>query len=214
MKTKSRGFTLVEMAIVLVIIGLLMGGILKGQELINSAKVKTDANDFKVVTAAYYGYLDRFHAVAGDDSIASTHLPNPAATNATPANTTGNGSINGAWDSTTQSDESYLFWQHVRLAGLLSGNPVAGGVNYLPTNSDGGRIGISGTNPMANDAVQARGTFYVCSANITGRIATQLDTMLDDGVTNAGSVRAFIAGNNTSTSPLADGQLVTVCVAY
>ena len=40
MRNKQSGFTLVEIAIVLVIIGLLLGGVLKGQELINSAKVK------------------------------------------------------------------------------------------------------------------------------------------------------------------------------
>ena len=44
----QSGFTLVEMAIVLVIIGLLIGGVLKGQELINSAKVKNLALDFRI----------------------------------------------------------------------------------------------------------------------------------------------------------------------
>ncbi len=48
MKSQQSGFTLVEIAIVLVIIGLLLGGILKGQELINSAKVKNLANDIKI----------------------------------------------------------------------------------------------------------------------------------------------------------------------
>ncbi len=52
MKSQQSGFTLVEIAIVLVIIGLLLGGILKGQELINSAKVKNLANDFRVIPIA------------------------------------------------------------------------------------------------------------------------------------------------------------------
>src|SRR6266536_1939679 len=56
MKSQQSGFTLVEIAIVLVIIGLLLGGILKGQELINSAKVKNLANDFRVIPTYIYSY--------------------------------------------------------------------------------------------------------------------------------------------------------------
>ena len=56
MKKQQSGFTLVEIAIVLVIIGLLLGGVLKGQELINSAKVKNLAQDFKTIDLYIYGY--------------------------------------------------------------------------------------------------------------------------------------------------------------
>lgn len=65
MKNQQSGFTLVEIAIVLVIIGLLLGGILKGQELINSAKVKAMVNDMKLVATQVYGYQDRFKAMPG-----------------------------------------------------------------------------------------------------------------------------------------------------
>ena len=54
MKKQQAGFTLIELAIVLVIIGLLLGGVLKGQELINSAKVKNLANDFKNIRSNNY----------------------------------------------------------------------------------------------------------------------------------------------------------------
>src|SRR5450830_1157087 len=67
MKTKQAGFTLVEIAIVLVIIGLLLGGILKGQEMIVQAKVKNSITDFSGVSAAFYGYQDRYRAIPGDD---------------------------------------------------------------------------------------------------------------------------------------------------
>ena len=53
MKNNQSGFTLVEIAIVLVIIGLLLGGVLKGQELINSAKVKNLATDFRNIPTCY-----------------------------------------------------------------------------------------------------------------------------------------------------------------
>src|SRR5688572_6821667 len=67
MKTTQKGFTLVEIAIVLVIIGLLLGGILKGQEMITQAKIKNVIADFSGVSAAYHGYQDRYRAIPGDD---------------------------------------------------------------------------------------------------------------------------------------------------
>ncbi|MDO9450951.1 MAG: prepilin-type N-terminal cleavage/methylation domain-containing protein, partial [Rugosibacter sp.] len=60
MRNKQSGFTLVEIAIVLVIIGLLLGGVLKGQELINSAKVKNMINDFRSTSTFIYAYQDKF----------------------------------------------------------------------------------------------------------------------------------------------------------
>ena len=58
-RNAQKGFTLVEIAIVLVIIGLLLGGVLKGQELIENAKVKSIGKDMENMTAAYYSYQDR-----------------------------------------------------------------------------------------------------------------------------------------------------------
>ena len=72
MKTMQKGFTLVEIAIVLVIIGLLLGGILKGQEMITQAKIKNAVSDFSGISAAYYGYQDRYRALPGDDPNAAT----------------------------------------------------------------------------------------------------------------------------------------------
>jgi len=63
LKNRQSGFTLIEIAIVLVIIGLLLGGVLKGQEMINSAKVKNIANDFRQIPVYIYGYQDRFRAI-------------------------------------------------------------------------------------------------------------------------------------------------------
>ena len=110
MRKQQSGFTLVEIAIVLVIIGLLLGGVLKGQELINSAKVKNFANDFRNIPLYIYGYQDRFKAIPGDDAAVVAHLGAAATLATTPAGTVGNGAINGNWDTVTLTDESMLFW--------------------------------------------------------------------------------------------------------
>src|SRR5258705_2805162 len=118
-RTKNRGFTLIEIAIVLVIIGLLLGGVLKGQELINNAKVKSYATDFRNIPIQLYGYQDRFKALPGDDSLVATHVPGATAAT-TPAGTLANGVVNGAWNSTTYTVVSCLYWQHGRIANLGS----------------------------------------------------------------------------------------------
>ncbi len=221
MKRNQSGFTLIEIAIVLVIIGLLLGGVLKGQELINSAKVKNLASDFKNVPVFIYGYQDKFKALPGDDAGVVAHV---AGTLATTNGTPGNGVIEGIWNSTTQTDESYLFWQHVRLAGLAPGPTSAADPNYLPTNAAGGTIGIqSGTTVVANSPVKdasgnaIRGSYIICSTGILGKFVLQLDTTMDDGNTATGSMMAVPTGSPLNTSATATGTIdpaatYTVCM--
>jgi prepilin-type N-terminal cleavage/methylation domain-containing protein len=212
MKKQQSGFTLIELAIVLVIIGLLLGGVLKGQELINSARVKSLATEFKNIQVFVYGYQDRFRAIPGDDRIANTHVNG---TNATTPGTVGNGIIEGLWNSATATDESYLFWQHVRLAGFAPGATVVADANYAPTNTAGGRIGIQSVSGFAIAGMT--GTFIVCSAAIQGRFAEQLDVTLDDGDTDAGSVRAFVdagAAWDGDITAAEENANYTVCMAF
>lgn len=209
---RQSGFTLIEIAIVLVIIGLLLGGILKGQELINSARVKNLATDFRNIPVFIYGYQDKFKALPGDDSAASTHAAD--ATNAsTPgaAADRGNGVIDGAWNSITSTDESYLFWQHVRLAGLAPGSTVTGAADYPPQNAAGGRIGIQSAKPFTT---MNSGTWFICSAGITGKFAKQLDSQLDDGDTDAGAMQAGAIASpaGAATAALDDAVQYTVCM--
>ncbi|MDH4093404.1 MAG: prepilin-type N-terminal cleavage/methylation domain-containing protein, partial [Betaproteobacteria bacterium] len=110
MKTQQKGFTLVEIAIVLVIIGLLLGGILKGQEMITQAKIKNVIADFSGISAAYHGYQDRYRAIPGDDLNATRW------TGATAGS--GNGVVAGTYADTTANVESRLWWDHLRRAGF------------------------------------------------------------------------------------------------
>src|SRR5438445_754802 len=120
MRSTQNGFTLVEIAIVLVIIGLLLGGVLKGQELINSAKAKSLVNDFRTISTAVYAYQDRFRFMPGDDPAAGQHVGGANASSPS-GDARGNGLIGGNWNSTTATDESFLVWQHLRMANLLTG---------------------------------------------------------------------------------------------
>jgi len=220
MRQRQMGFTLVEIAIVLVIIGLLLGGVLKGQELVNSAKVKNLANDFRNISTFVYAYQDKYRALPGDDSVANTHI-NGATNATTPAAGLANGSINGAWNSTTVTDEAVLFWQHVRLAGLASGTPTVGdlslGDEYVPKNADGGRLGVTG-DPVFTGATPWAANFFICSSNLQGRFVRQLDTTVDDGNTTTGTMRV-ICLNECATSAAYinvgvadDANVYTVCV--
>ncbi len=227
MKRNQSGFTLIEIAIVLVIIGLLLGGVLKGQELINSAKVKNLAGDFKNIPLFIYGYQDKFKALPGDDSAVTTHIAG-ATLATTPASTQGNGVIGGNWNSTTATDESILFWQHVRMAGLASGETtvnVAAGNTYIPTNAAGGKLGIqsnSTTAPPMKDAAgnPIRGTYAICSDGILGKFVKQIDLTMDDGNYGTGSMLAMktytVGGNadneTTNTPAFDEAASYTVCM--
>ena len=100
----NLGFTLVEIAIVLVIIGLLLGGILKGQELINNAKVRAIADRHNSLKVAWFAFVDRYAALPGDYAQANVYLTGAAA---------GNG------DALITELEAPLVFQHLTVAGFL-----------------------------------------------------------------------------------------------
>lgn len=222
MKNNQGGFTLVEIAIVLVIIGLLLGGVLKGQELINSAKVKNFINDFKTVPLFIYGYQDKFKALPGDDANVSSHLGSAASAAgvtllAVTSATQGNGRIEGNYNSTAVTDESVAFWQQVRLANLASGaTAFTTPASDMPTNADGGRIGVQSTAPITGMS----GSYFVCSEGVQGKFAKQIDVTMDDGNTATGSVRVATGPySGTALAPVAttsivDGTTYIVCSSF
>jgi len=203
---KAQGFTLVEIAIVLVIIGLLLGGILKGQEMITQAKIKNVINDFNGITVAITSYQDRYRALPGDDRNAAARWTTQA-----PANGDGDGVIAGLYNANDNSGtggapaaaaESNLFWQHLRIAGFVPGLTVGTGSGTPPPNATGGLIGVE------SGVIGTRGLGFastiVCSSNVADKVAIAVDTQIDDSNSATGQVRAQLqtaANPNTAATP-------------
>lgn len=180
-RRRQSGFTLVEIAIVLVIVGLLIGGVLKGREMITNAKIKRIENDFAGVSAAIYAYQDRYGVLPGDDPSASTRFPG---TWRTADNGNGNGNISGGWNTTNNNNEARKIWKHLRGSGLIAGPVDNTQASYQqPSNSFGGLVGIDLN-------VYNLSGHNIVFGEIPGDIAQILEARGDDSVPSSGSIQA------------------------
>jgi prepilin-type N-terminal cleavage/methylation domain-containing protein len=186
-KKAQQGFTLVEIAIVLVIIGLLLGGVLKGQELIYNQKVKSTYDNFRQYTAAMYGYQDRYKALPGDDAGATTRGFVVAAGDPVIVAGNGDGYITGGGNKcllvATPGIEVCQANYHLRLSGFLTGQGT--------TSSEHPLGGIVTLNSPAGTGIVA--TFVaptsVCWSGLPNKAAQQIDVAYDDGKATTGSMR-------------------------
>jgi prepilin-type N-terminal cleavage/methylation domain-containing protein len=190
---RQAGFTLIEIAIVLVIIGLLLGGVLKGQELITSARVRNLVSTQDGVKAAYFGFLDRYRALPGDYSQATNNIP--GCVTATCPNGNGNGQIESG-------NESIAAWSHLSKGGFITGS-----YNFNATESSATTL----TNPygalaqliyddMYRDANADTGTSrhnLKTGNNVPSDILAEVDRKSDDGLANAGQFRHSTFGTTT-----------------
>jgi prepilin-type N-terminal cleavage/methylation domain-containing protein len=117
----QSGFTLVEISIVMIIIGLLIGGIFGGMKLIDNANVQKTIQDIRAIESAALTFRDTYRAWPGDIRSPSTRIPNCTVA---PCATGGNGNrrydlITDTWDAITAADERYTFWHHLQGANLL-----------------------------------------------------------------------------------------------
>lgn len=197
--TRQHGFTLIEIAIVLVIIGLLLGGVLKGQELITSARVRNLISQQDGIKAAYYGFQDRYRALPGDYAAAATNLGGGGTITAG----NGNGQIEAA---TTGTNESVLVWDHLSRAGFLNGNYV-----YSATASDTN----TPKNPYGQLIQLSYDSFFAAAADASGttgrrhnlktgnqipvEIMAEIDRKTDDGAPYTGSLQSSGFGGTDST---------------
>ena len=205
-RARQRGFTLAELAIIAVIIGLLIGFIVQGQALVLQARLKDLGNEFSGVNSAFLLYMDRYRALPGDDPLADASLGgrwNGA------RNGTGDRQLSGSYNDPVPANpaimpidattgETLNFWWHLRRAGLVSDSPTSPAAQ--PVNAVGGVIGV-----------QASGLGFgfpvMCIDGIPGDLAVALDSAFDDGKPDKGLLRAAV-------SPAPGAPLGAVVTAY
>lgn len=205
MRAKQSGFTLIEIAIVLVIIGLLLGGVLKGQELIQNARVRNIIAQQDGIKAAYFGFQDRYRGIAGDylPNLAIANIPGMAGC-AGPIVCGGNG--NGLIESAgTVPNENIAAWMHLARAGFVTGNydgtpgggPVETAANS-PTNPYGGFMQVifdatyQGSGGVARNNVKT-------GSGIPATLLAEVDRKIDDGNPTTGEFRFSTFGGAPAT---------------
>lgn len=205
---KSKGFTLVEIAVVLIVVGLLMGAILKGQELITQAKIRNIANELNGVTAAVLAYQDRYRQVPGDDATAAARWPAAggiaAAVDGDGNRTVGAAAVAAAACAAAGVGENCTLWNHLRRSGLIVGGAAS---NETPLNAAAGFLHVQ-------TAGLGLAGLIVCTTNLSGKIAGAIDTQLDDGNPATGTLRAGagLATNAAAAAYVDDGgTLYTIC---
>ena len=190
---QQSGFTLVEIAIVLVIVGLLLGAVLKGQELIFNSKVKSTFSLGKEFSAAINAYQDRYKALPGDDAQAAARFPN-----ANPVPTNGNNNMvvpvstmNCAAGNVTENCQVFA---HLRAGGFVSGTGSASAVTPF-----------GGTTSIASSAGFFPGTgntlaLGLAQQALNHKIGSAIDTGFDDGDPARGTFRCRnLAAYNMAT---------------
>ncbi len=206
----DKGFTLVELAIVMVIIGLLIGGILKGQEMIANAQVSATVAQAKGIDAATSTFRDMYDALPGDINNPTVRLPNCTGTCAN----NGDGNARLAGNPGTVATENLWFWAHLNAADLLSGVDNSGNTVWgqgLPSAKAGGGFTVGYTNDgtLPNGSGTGRGGHWLTiqgitgtpgSAALTASEAARMDRKMDDGASDTGSVIASDTGSCESAA--------------
>lgn len=253
----QKGFTLVELAIVLTIIGLLIGGILKGQQLIENSRITGTIVQVKSYQAGMIIFRDTYGSLPGDMMNASLRVrgcnANCDASTGPPGleRDFGNNGIIGRRDWSTfganwqtqgtvtntppgagnaAREETYLFWAHLTLAGLItgvtrdgiiSGIPYAWKITHPLAKIDGGflvgygdgNIGPGSLQP-ANTGITGNMIVMVVQPGVdlqtaTGTLpltphqAAQIDRKFDDGNPASGDVQAYGVGASCFTTNVA-----------
>ena len=202
MKSRQSGFTLIEIAIVLVIIGLLLGGVLKGQELITGARVRNLIQQQDGVKAAYFGFLDRYRALPGDYASASKTVPGSS------TDGDADGLIEVANGATTSVNEAVLAWEHLSKSGFINGSYVYDSTG--PTDASNPKNPYAGYMELVFDGVYGTGTKdkeiakrhnLKTGPQVPVEIVAELDRKVDDGAPMTGAFQFSPYDGKTGTAP-------------
>jgi prepilin-type N-terminal cleavage/methylation domain-containing protein len=195
-KNKPSGFTLVETAVVLVIIGLLVAAIMVAGELLSSARARTLITEMDGLKGAYFGFVDRYHGFPGDYRRATVDIPN------TGVNGNGNGRIEaiGAGGSI---DEHIAVWEHLSGAGFIAGRYRYAASPENPTSAPKTAFGAF---PRIISGQQYAGIALNRNNLNTGNLVpasvlAEADRKVDDGTAIEGAFR-FSSVDTVGTPPV------------
>lgn len=212
---RAAGFTFVEVAIVLVILGLLLGGVLKGQELVNGARVRQLIAQQEGVKAAFYGFQDRFRALPGDFSEAGALLR--CATGVPCLGGNGDGVIDSSAvprmltsGVLSEVHEELLVWSHLTSAGFLNGNYAMLGGEATATDANSPKNAYNVHIELAHDGRFAAATAtspakhnVKTGALIPVEVVAEVDRKIDDGNGVRGQFRYSTYQGNAVSPPSA-----------
>jgi len=210
MKRKANGFTLIEIAIVLVIIGLLLGGVLKGQELITGARVRNLISQQDGIKAAFFGFQDRYRALPGDYAAAGSNIN--CGTGVTCVSGNGNGRIEAG--GTGAIHEELVAWNHLTAAGFLNGSYTATSGETIPTDANNPKNPYSVYIQLVYDAVYGTGTVppkhnLKTGSQVPVEIVAEVDRKVDDGKPTTGGFQFSIYAPTGGTAPTATSCMLS-----
>lgn len=216
--TREAGFTLVELAIVLVIIGLIVGGVLSGQKLIEAAEQRATLAQMEEYNAAVNTFRGKYRGLPGDIRASDAARYGIAATSTGGTGLgDGNREIEDPLGTNTPVGEILLFWRHLSDAGLIKGsygqditvataqapNAIVPENDFPATKLDNYSFFIVGSdaginyfgmlglqNGATGGAAGAANYFPIRTPSISGLQAFQLDEKIDDGRPLTGRVQA------------------------
>jgi len=196
-----------EITFAIVIICLSVTAMWIGQNVTINLKVDHLAHDFHSIQMAIYDSQDGLRTKHDNVHKASLRLPDSAAVG---DNNNWNAILGGSWNST--SGESFSLWQNLRPAGLAQGSTNKNPNSYVPLKSYGSGSGV----PENYSALIAglNGDYIICSHNIAGRFAKELDLVMDDGNAASGPLRVTnsIGGKGIATDSIDNGAAYMVCL--
>lgn len=223
------GFTLVELAIVLMLIGLLIGGILRGQELLMNSRITSTIQQVHSINAATNTFRDSYGGFPGDILSPNTRIAGCSTSVAcSPSSNTGlmnnivgtnvTTAFNGTYGTATALDtENRRFWSQLAAAHMISGidptstSSLISWGEQFPSSKLGGGFHIV---HMSTIDLALVGHFLVLRNNpssnsaieglgaalISPHIAYLFDSKMDQGTPSAGDVRSISSYSTASGS--------------